>query len=135
MGYRFINGQMYPVGNFTQFNNVQGKNNNLTTKLNTKEEKSFKDVLNNTIKKENEGFIVSKHAALRLKEINFTDEDIRNIEKGFKIAKEKNSRNAVMLYKDVALIASVENNTLITAVEKERAKENIFTNVDSVVIL
>ena len=40
-----------------------------------------------------------------------------------------------MLYKDVALIASVENNTLITAVEKERAKENIFTNVDSVVIL
>ena len=52
-----------------------------------------------------------------------------------KIAKEKNSRNAVMLYKDVALIASVENNTLITAVEKERAKENIFTNVDSVVIL
>ena len=135
MGYRFINGQMYPVGNFTQFNNVQGKNNNLTTKLNTKEEKSFKDVLNNAIKKENEGFIVSKHAALRLKEINFTDEDIRNIEKGFKIAKEKNSRNAVMLYKDVALIASVENNTLITAVEKERAKENIFTNVDSVVIL
>lgn len=135
MGYRFINGQMYPVGNFTQFNNVQEKNNNLTTKLNTKEEKSFKDVLNNTIKKENEGFIVSKHAALRLKEINFTDEDIRNIEKGFKIAKEKNSRNAVMLYKDVALIASVENNTLITAVEKERAKENIFTNVDSVVIL
>ena len=88
-----------------------------------------------TIKKKNDGFIVSKHAALRLKEINFTDEDIRNIEKGFKIAKEKNSKNAVMLYKDVALIASVENNTLITAVEKERAKDNIFTNVDSVVIL
>lgn len=135
MGYRFINGQMYPVGNFTQFNNVQEKNNNLTTKSNINEEKSFKDVLNSTIKKKNDGFIVSKHAALRLKEINFTDEDIRNIEKGFKIAKEKNSKNAVMLYKDVALIASVENNTLITAVEKERAKDNIFTNVDSVVIL
>ena len=40
-----------------------------------------------------------------------------------------------MIYKDIALIASVENKTLITAVEKERAKENIFTNVDSVVIL
>lgn len=135
MGYRFINGQMYPVGNLTQFNNVQENRNNLTTKQKSNEEKSFKDVLNNTINKKNEGFIVSKHAALRLSEINFTDEDIRNIEKGFKIAKEKNSKNAVMLYKDVALIASVENNTLITAVEKERAKDNIFTNVDSVVIL
>lgn len=135
MGYRFINGQMYPVGNLTQFNNVQENRNNLTTKQKSNEEKSFKDVLNNTINKKNEGFIVSKHAALRLREINFTDEDIRNIEKGFKIAKEKNSKNAVMLYKDVALIASVENNTLITAVEKERAKDNIFTNVDSVVIL
>ncbi|MGL4664719.1 MAG: flagellar biosynthesis protein, partial [Clostridium butyricum] len=30
---------------------------------------------------------------------------------------------------------SVENKTLITAIEKERAKDNIFTNVDSVVIL
>ena len=60
---------------------------------------------------------------------------MNKIEKGFQIAKEKNSKNTVMIYKDIALIASVENKTLITAVEKERAKENIFTNVDSVVIL
>ena len=51
------------------------------------------------------------------------------------IAKDKNSKNTVMLYKDVALIASVENKTLITAVEKERAKDNILTNIDSVVLL
>ena len=60
---------------------------------------------------------------------------MKQIEKGFEIAKDKNSKNAVMLYKDVALIASVENKTIITAVEKERAKDNIFTNIDSVVIL
>lgn len=60
---------------------------------------------------------------------------MNKIEKGFQIAKEKNSKNTVMIYKDIALIASVENKTLITAVEKERAKDNIFTNVDSVVIL
>ena len=60
---------------------------------------------------------------------------MKKIEKGFQIAKDKNSKNTVMIYKDVALIASVENKTLITAVEKERAKDNIFTNVDSVVIL
>ena len=60
---------------------------------------------------------------------------MNKIEKGFQIAKDKNSKNTVMIYKDVALIASVENKTLITAIEKERAKDNIFTNVDSVVIL
>ena len=80
------------------------------------------------VKTKNEGFTVSKHAALRLNEINFTEEDMKQIEKGFEIAKDKNSKNTVMLYKDVALIASVENKTLITAVEKERAKDNIFTN-------
>ena len=40
-----------------------------------------------------------------------------------------------MLYKDVALIASIENKTVITAVQKDRAVDNIFTNIDSVILL
>ena len=131
MSYRIINGQAYPVGNLGQIASTQTKINNITS---TKEKRNFKDVLD-SVKSKDEGFTVSKHAALRLDEINFTEEDMKQIEKGFKIAKDKNSKNTVMLYKDVALIASVENKTLITAVDKERAKDNIFTNVDSVVIL
>ena len=131
MSYRIINGQAYSVGNFGQIGNTQTKLNNAT---NAKDKKIFKDVLD-SVKSKDEGFTVSKHAALRLNEINFTEEDMKQIEKGFEIAKGKNSKNTVMLYKDVAIIASVENKTLITAVERERAKENIFTNVDSVVIL
>ncbi|AWK50948.1 flagellar biosynthesis protein [Clostridium beijerinckii] len=131
MSYRIINGQTYLVGNFEQINNTQPKLNNTT---NAKENKSFKDVLD-SVKSKDEGFTVSKHAALRLNEINFTEEDMKQIEKGFKIAKDKNSKNTVMLYKDTAIIASVENKTIITAVDKERAKNNIFTNIDSVVIL
>lgn len=132
MSYRIINGQIYPVGNFAQVETIQSRTN--VKSINTEDNKSFKDVLNN-VKSKDEGFIVSKHAALRLNEINFTEEDMKKIEKGFQIAKDKNSKNTVMLYKDVALIASVENKTIITAVEKDRAKDNIFTNVDSVVIL
>lgn len=130
MSYRIINGQAYSVGNFEHISNKQ---NNLNVKS-TKEDKSFRDVLKD-VKNQKEGFTVSKHAAQRLNEINFTEDDMNKIEKGFQIAKEKNSKNAVMIYKDIALIASVENKTLITAIEKERAKDNIFTNVDSVVIL
>ena len=131
MSYRIINGQAYAVGNFGVIGNTQTKLNNTT---NVKDKKDFKEVLD-SVKSKGAGFTVSKHAALRLNEINFTEEDMKQIEKGFKIAKDKNSKNTVMLYKDVAIIASVENKTLITAVEKDRAKDNIFTNVDSVVIL
>lgn len=131
MSYRIINGQVYPVGNFGHITtSTQTKSNNIKTN----DKVSFQDVLNG-VKNKDEGFIVSKHAAQRLNEINFTEEDMKQIEKGFEIAKDKNSKNTVMLYKDVALIASVENKTLITAVDKERAKDNIFTNIDSVVIL
>ncbi|WP_294374538.1 TIGR02530 family flagellar biosynthesis protein [uncultured Clostridium sp.] len=130
MSYRLINGQAYPVGNFTHIENVQ---NNKKVQY-TKDNKSFKDVLNDE-KSKNEDFTVSKHAAQRLNEINFTEEDMNEIKRGFQIAQDKNSKNTVMIYKDVALIASVENKTLITAVDKERAKDNVFTNVDSVVIL
>ena len=132
MSYRIINGQAYSVGNIGQFANSQKA---IVDSPNSKQkEAKFKDVLDG-VKNRDQSFIVSKHAASRLNEINFTKEDMEQIQKGFKIAQDKNSKNTVMLYKDIALIASVENKTLITAVEKDRAKDNIFTNVDSVVIL
>lgn len=131
MSYRIVNGQIYSVGNIGQ--NIVAQNQ-ISKKNNSNNKVNFQQVLDNVVKKD-DGFTVSKHAALRLKEINFTQDDMKQIEKGFEIAKDKNSKNTVMLYKDVALIASVENKTIITAVEKERAKDNVFTNIDSVVIL
>ncbi|VYU41281.1 flagellar biosynthesis protein [Clostridium tertium] len=127
MGFRVINGVAYPVGNF-QLPKGTG-----TEKTNDNKA-SFKDILNSEISKQEE-YTLSKHAANRLKEINFTENDMKEIGKGFKIAENKGSKNSVMLYKDVALVASIENKTVITAVDKERAKDNIFTNIDSVVIL
>ena len=128
MGYRIINGRACPVGDIGGF---QGAN---ISKDKVKQNNSFKDVLNKTLQ-DNKGFTVSKHASERLKEINFSENDMKNIEKGFNLAEEKGSKNTVMLYKDVAIIASVENKTVITAVDKSRAQENVFTNIDSVVIL
>jgi len=134
MSYRVINGTTYFFGDFKQVDNTQNnKNVNQSANISNKTN-SFKDVLNSVVKKV-DTFTISKHAALRLNEINFTEEDMKAVEKGFKIAEQKNSKNAVMIYKDTALIASIENKTIITAVSKDRAKDNIFTNIDSVVIL
>jgi len=128
MGYRIVNGVACPVGDIGRFESTN------VYKDKVKAENSFKEVLNKTIEDQS-GFTVSKHASERLKEINFNEDDMKNIEKGFKLAEEKGSKNSVMLYKDVAIIASVENKTVITAVERSRSEENVFTNIDSVVIL
>lgn len=129
MGYRIINGQAYAVGNFQNINYE-----NKVTKNTSKSNESFKDILNE-LKIEDKGFTLSKHAAERLNDINFASEDMDAIKRGFDLAEEKGARNSVMIYKDVALIASIENRTLITAVQKERSENNVFTNIDSVVIL
>lgn len=128
MGFRIINGQAYPIGNFKL------PNDSLSERyVNSKS--NFNEILQDEIKKNESSYTLSKHAADRLKEIKFTEADMKEIGKGFKIAEEKGSKNSVMIYKDVALIASIENKTVITAIEKERAKDNIYTNIDSVVIL
>ncbi|PRR83976.1 TIGR02530 family flagellar biosynthesis protein [Clostridium vincentii] len=128
MGYRIINGQAFQVGN------VGGLENKSSVNKKVNNEGDFKDILNKAIDKK-EGYTLSKHAAERLKAMNFSENDMKNIEKGFKLAEEKGAKNSVMVYKDVAIIASVENKTIITAVDKNRAQSNVFTNVDSVVIL
>ena len=128
MGYRIINGRAYQVGN------IGGLESNSSSNKKVNSEGNFKDLLNKAID-EKQGYTLSKHAAERLKEMNFSENDMKNIEKGFKLAEDKGAKNSVMVYKDVAIIASIENKTIITAVDKSRAESNVFTNVDSVVIL
>ena len=135
MNYRVINGQVHSIGSINQADTLENKISQLKRQQVKETSKGFSEVLKEAKAQDERKFKISKHAGERLKKANFTDEDMKNIEKGFEIAKDKNSKNTVMFYKDVALIASVENRTLITAVDKNRTSENIFTNIDSVVLL
>lgn len=134
MSYRIINGNICSLEPLSGGQNTQTLKNTSKKLSNTNKISEFQSVLNNVVTKKDD-ITISKHAALRLNDVNFTDEDMTRIKRGFEIAKEKNSKNAVMIYKDTALIASIENKTIITAVNKDRAKDNVFTNIDSVVIL
>lgn len=84
---------------------------------------------------EGEELKLSKHAMQRMQQLRFDNSDYKNIEDGIEKARLKGARNTVLIYKDTAVIASVENNTVITAVDKNRADDNVFTNIDSAVIL
>ena len=48
---------------------------------------------------------------------------------------QKGAREALIYLNDVALIVSVANRTVITAMDGASAKDNIFTNIDSAAIL
>lgn len=128
MAYRVVNGKLYPIGDFPQSNIkqiVRNKTNN-----------AFEDILKSKI---NEGldFKISNHAAKRLEDrnIKLTNADMDNINRGINLANEKGAKDSLIIYKDIALVASIKNRTIITAVDKNEDKENVFTNIDSVVLL
>lgn len=80
---------------------------------------------------------LSAHAKQRLKQrnIELSKADMDALSRGMQKAEEKGGRESLLLYKDLAFIASVRNRTLITAVDQNETKENVFTNIDSAVII
>ncbi|HLJ55019.1 MAG TPA: TIGR02530 family flagellar biosynthesis protein [Chthonomonadaceae bacterium] len=46
----------------------------------------------------------------------------------------KGSRDALVLMDDLAMVVSVKNRTVVTVVDKENLKQNVFTNIDSAVV-
>lgn len=131
MSFRVINGVMYPVVNFPT---VEPKGGSESKTQDVRSGKSFDNILKSKIDKSN-SFNISKHAAERLEKVNLSDEDMKIINNAINKAHSKGARNCLILYKDVALVTSIENRTVITAVEGERMKDNVFTNIDSVMML
>ena len=46
----------------------------------------------------------------------------------------KGGRDALVMMDDVAMVVSVKNRTVITALGRDQAKDNVFTNIDSAVV-
>ncbi|MFY9393227.1 MAG: TIGR02530 family flagellar biosynthesis protein, partial [Halanaerobiales bacterium] len=92
---------------------------------------SFKEVLNTQLK--SEGVEFSKHARNRLvsRGIEVSESDLNKLEEGIMKAASKGARESLIMVNQVAYLVSVENKTVITAIDKESLKENVFTNIDS----
>lgn len=80
---------------------------------------------------------LSGHAQERLaaSRRQLSESEMKEITQAVDRAAQKGSRDALILMRDLALVVSVKNRTVITAVDGDRVKENIFTNIDSAVIL
>lgn len=95
-------------------------------------EKSFEEVLASELQE----LKFSKHAQQRLESRNITlsTEDMKNLMEAVQKAESKGANEALVLLRNLAFVVSVRNHTVVTAVEGERLKENVFTNIDSAVI-
>lgn len=80
---------------------------------------------------------LSGHAQTRLqsRNIELGAEQWERVMNGINKAAEKGARDSLVMVDDVALVVSVKNRTVITAVDKANLKENVFTNIDSAVVV
>jgi flagellar operon protein len=78
----------------------------------------------------------SAHAQRRIasRQIEFGSDETARLEEAVEKAANKGSRESLILMDDLALVVSVKNKVVITAVDANNRKENIFTNIDSVVL-
>lgn len=78
----------------------------------------------------------SAHAQSRLKSrsINLTNDMMSRLDKAVSNAEEKGSHDTLVLLSNLAFIVNIPNKTVITAMEGESIRDNIFTNIDSTVI-
>ena len=79
----------------------------------------------------------SGHAQTRLasRQISLTEGDVTRLGNAMTQAAAKGSRDSLMLLDKTAFVVSVANRTVITAVAQDALKDNIFTNIDSAMIL
>lgn len=127
--YRINNGQLFPVEPIGQ----NQKSTNVTDKQNAA---TFKDLLEKTIQ-DKTSVKISYHAQQRLQQRNIVldEKDMNALKNAMEKAEQKGARESLLLYKDMALITSIKNRTIITAVDSKSAGENVFTNIDSAVLV
>lgn len=79
----------------------------------------------------------SNHAVERMihRGIKFSQDDLNNLNKAVQKADLKGAKDTLVLLNDSALIVSVKNKTVVTVMDKNALKENVFTNIDSTVVL
>ena len=78
----------------------------------------------------------STHAQQRLQQRDITlgEDEVAKINDAVDRASQKGAKESLILLDDMAFVVSVKNRVVITAVDQPSMKQNVFTNIDSVVI-
>lgn len=119
MSFRIERGQIIPSSN-------QQIQNRGSSKV------DFQTLLQESLQK-NESIKISAHAEQRMQERNIVlqDKDMDALKDAMNDLDKKGARESLMIYKDMAFIASVRNRTIITTMKE--SEMDIVTNIDSII--
>lgn len=80
---------------------------------------------------------ISKHANERLRDrnIQISEQEWQKVTDKVLEARLKGVNQPLVLMDQAALIVSAKNGTVITAMERDEAKEQLFTNIDGTIVL
>ncbi len=138
-----INNMLIP--NVTKLNGQ--KNVDVDNKLKSGETSEFKNLLDQNLdksqaqapalpQKEN-GIQFSTHALRRLQERNlaFDKEEYSKLQTALDKLKTKGGQDSLVITGKAAYIVDVPKNTIVTAIDKESMSENVFTKIDSTILM
>ena len=79
----------------------------------------------------------SRHAQQRMqtRNIQLGAGEVVRLQEAVEKAAGKGARDSLILLDDLAFVVSVKNKTVITALDGESIREQVFTNIDSAVIV
>lgn len=97
----------------------------------TEEGASFAEILSR------ESLKFSRHAQERIakREISLSAGHLERIHTAVEKAAAKGARDSLILMDNLAFVVSVKNRTVVTAVDEANLRGNVFTNIDSAVII
>lgn len=96
---------------------------------------SFASVLD--AKLPSQGVKFSQHAQdrLRARNISFSANDLLKLEGAVNSVAQKGGKESLVMMGDSALVVSIKNRTVVTAMDRMQMQGNVFTNIDSAVII
>ena len=96
----------------------------------------FGELLEKNLKSETPlSFSTHAHARLASRSIHLTDQQMSRLNTGVEQAAKKGSRESLVMLDNLAFIVSVANRKVITAVDSNQSSENVYTKIDSAVIV
>lgn len=97
----------------------------------------FKQHFQQAVESTNRKLAISKHAQLRMNQrnIDINSTTWSKIEAQIQQAQKMGVTDSLVLTKEAALVVSAKNNTVITAMGRDEASSQIFTNINGTILI
>lgn len=104
--------------------------------ISKKTKNNFKELFKTELTNET-NLKISKHAETRFQQrgISLSNEMWKKVENAVEHARTKGVTEALVLTKEAALVVSTKNKLVITALDRQSAEEQIFTNINGTILI